>query len=433
MGKAQRTHQNKAQDANHMNTQKLEIENADGLKLGAKLDLPENSDAVAYALFAHCFTCTKDFKSAYYISRALTRHGIAVVRLDFTGLGESEGDFSDTNFSSNVDDLVAAAEYMNKRLSAPQLLVGHSLGGAAVLQAARKISGTRAVATIGAPADPAHVGHLLKNSHTEIEKHGKADVIVEGRTFSIKKQFLDDLDGHRMDETIEELGLPLLVLHSPADMVVDFENATHIFSTARQPKSFISLNEADHLLTNRNDADYAGSVLATWATSYFEIPAPVEINDNIDAESGNQVTVSTGQGYRTEILAGTHRLVADEPLSVGGTDTGPDPYGLLLAGLGACTSITLRMYADHKQWPLENIDVHLSHRKIHAKDCETCESDSGKIDLIEREIELSGTLDATQRERLLQIADKCPVHRTLTSETRIETRLRDAGESAEQS
>ena len=408
-----------------MNTQKLEIENADGLKLGAKLDLPEQREPLAYALFAHCFTCTKDFKLAYYISKALTQQGMAVVRVDFTGLGESEGDFSDTNFSSNVDDLVAAADHMNRQLTAPQLLIGHSLGGAAVLQAAARISGTRAIATISAPADPAHIGHLLKSSHAEIEKYGKADVVVEGRTFSIKKQFLDDLDGHHMDEIIRELDLPLLVLHSPADRIVDIENAAHIFATARQPKSFISLNQADHLLTNRNDADYAGSVLAAWAKNYFSVPMPVATDDKRDTDSGKQVTASTGQGYRTEIIAGTHQLAADEPLSVGGTDSGPDPYGLLLAGLGACTSITLRMYADHKQWPLQSIDVHLNHQKIHARDCKACESDSGKVDLIEREIELIGPLDASQRQRLLEIADKCPVHRTLTSEIVVETHLRD--------
>jgi len=409
-----------------MNTRKLEIKNADGLKLGAKLDLPEEREPLAYALFAHCFTCTKDFKLAYYISRALTREGIAVVRVDFTGLGESEGDFSDTNFSSNVDDLVTAADHMNRQLAAPQLLIGHSLGGAAVLQAAARISGTRAIATIATPADPAHIGHLLKSSHAEIEKHGKADIVVEGKTFSIKKQFLDDLDGHHMDEIIRELGLPLLVMHSPADRIVDIENASHIFATARQPKSFISLNQADHLLSKRNDADYAGSVLAAWAKNYFAASAPVATDDKHDTDPGNQVTASTGQGYRTEILAGTHRLVADEPLSAGGTDSGPDPYGLLLAGLGACTSITLRMYADHKQWPLQSIDVHLNHRKIHAKDCKGCESDSGKVDLIEREIELIGPLDASQRQRLLEIADKCPVHRTLTSEIVVKTHLRDA-------
>jgi len=406
-----------------MNTQKLDIKNTDGLKLGAKLDLPDDREPLAYALFAHCFTCTKDFKSSYYISRALTRQGIAVVRIDFTGLGESEGDFSHTNFSSNVDDLVAAADYMREQLSIPQLLIGHSLGGAAVLQAASRISGSRAIATIATPADPAHVGHLLKSSHADIEKYGKADIVIGGATFSIRKQFLDDLDGHHMDAIIQELDRPLLVMHSPADHVVDIENASHIFATAQQPKSFISLNEADHLLTNRNDADYAGSVLAAWATNYFESSAGS--SDEHDTKPGKQVSVSTGEGYRTEIVAGRHRLVADEPLSMGGTDNGPDPYGLLLAGLGACTSITLRMYADHKQWPLENVDVHLNHRKIHAKDCEDCETSTGKIDLIDREIELSGPLDTSQRERLLEIANKCPVHRTLTSETLIETRLRE--------
>jgi putative redox protein len=228
-----------------------------------------------------------------------------------------------------------------------------------------------------------------------------------------------------MDEIIRELDLPLLVMHSPADRIVDIENASHIFATARQPKSFISLNQADHLLSKRNDADYAGSVLAAWAKNYFAASTPVATDDKRDTDSGNQVTASTGQGYRTEILAGTHRLVADEPLSAGGTDSGPDPYGLLLAGLGACTSITLRMYADHKRWPLESIYVHLHHQKIHAKDCEACKSDSGKVDLIEREIELIGPLDASQRQRLLEIADKCPVHRTLTSEIMVETRLRD--------
>jgi putative redox protein len=408
-----------------MNTQKPEIDNADGLKLAAQLDLPEDRKPVAYALFAHCFTCTKDFKADYYISRALTRQGIAVVRLDFTGLGESEGDFSDTNFSSNVDDLVAAASYMGEQLAAPQLLVGHSLGGAAVLLATPQIASIRAVATVAAPADPGHLGHLLASSRAEIEKNGKAEVNVAGRKFSIKKQFLDDLEVHHMDATIQALDRPLLILHSPADTVVDMENATHIFTTARQPKSFISLNKADHLLTNRNDADYAGAVLAAWAMNYFVISDQPETHDKPATASGKQVIVSTGQGYRTEIQAGKHTLLADEPTSAGGTDTGPDPYALLLAGLGACTSITLRMYADHKQWPLENIVVRLRHQKIHAIDCTACESDTGKIDLIERDIELSGPIDSTQRKRLLEIADKCPVHRTLKSETLVETRLID--------
>ena len=409
-----------------MNTQKLEIDNADGLKLAAQLDLPGDRRPVAYALFAHCFTCNKDFKAAYYISRALTRQGIAVVRLDFTGLGESEGDFSDTNFSSNVDDLVAAASYMTSQLAAPQLLVGHSLGGAAALLATPLIASIRAVATVAAPADPGHLGQLLASSRAEIEKNGTAEVIVAGRKFSIKKQFLDDLDSHHMDATISELDRPLLILHSSTDTIVDIENASHIFSTAHQPKSFISLNKADHLLTNRNDADYAGSVLAAWAMNYFAKSEQAETNDRTATEAGKQVIVRTGQGYRTEIQAGKHTLVADEPLSAGGTNTGPDPYTLLLASLGACTSITLRMYADHKQWPLENITVHLSHRKIHAKDCAACESDTGKIDLIKRELELSGPLETTQQERLLEIADKCPVHRTLTSETLVETHLNDA-------
>lgn len=412
-----------------MNSRKLEIENTAGLKLGARLDLPEGRKPVAYALFAHCFTCTKDFKSAYYTSRALTRQGIAVVRLDFTGLGESEGDFSDTSFSSNVDDLVATARYMTDRLAAPQLLIGHSLGGAAALQAARLVPGIRAVATIAAPADPAHVSHLLASSRTEIEENGIAEVVIQGRNFRIKKQFLDDLDGQQMDTTIRELDRPLLVMHSPADTIVSMENALHIFTTARQPKSFISLDGADHLLTDRRDADYAGTVLAAWATHYFEMTGQPQAPDRAATGAGKQVLVSTGQGYRTRIHAGKHVLVADEPLSAGGTDTGPDPYALLLAGLGACTSITLRMYADHKQWPLENIVVHLGQQKIHARDCTACESDTGKVDLIERELELSGPLDSSQRERLLEIANKCPVHRTLTSEVLVNTRLLGGAEA----
>lgn len=405
-----------------MRSTKLQFQGSRGNLLSARLDLPVDGSPIAYALFAHCFTCTKNLKAVAYISRALTRKRIGVLRFDFTGLGESEGDFADTNFSSNVGDLVAAARFLESDYEAPRILIGHSLGGAAVLQAAAKMPACRAVATIGAPADPMHVNRLLKDHALVIAEKGEAIVTLEGRDFKIKQQFLDDLKRPRMAAVIKNLKKALLIFHSPVDRIVGIENAAGIFQAARHPKSFVSLDRADHLLTDPADAEYVGIVTAAWARKYMSRPAAEKaLKPTVDP----YVTARIGRsGFRTEIMANGLSLVADEPLAVGGTNTGPTPYDYLTAGLGACTAMTLRMYADRKKWPLEEVVVHLSHGKIHAADCRTCESKKGRVDRIEREVTLVGELDEAQQQRLLEIADRCPVHRTLHSEIIIDTHLK---------
>lgn len=399
--------------------EKIQFENSNGDVLAARLERPDSGSPSAFALFAHCFTCSKDLRAVGAISRALNRHGIAVLRFDFTGLGESEGDFADTNFSSNVDDLVVAADYLAEHYEAPRILVGHSLGGAAVLQAAHRLDSVQAVSTIGAPYDPEHVIRHLEDAVEDIKEKGEARVHLAGRTFTIRKQFLDDLEATKMENTIQTLDRALLIFHSPVDQTVGVDNAAKIFQAAKHPKSFISLDDADHLLTDRSDAEYLGVVLGAWAEKYIdrstsEDEAPVE-----------DVVTRTGASYCTEIQAGRHSLVGDEPQDVGGEDAGPTPYGYLLSALGSCTGMTLRMYADRKEWSLDETIVRLSHEKIHAEDCENCETEEGRVDHIEREIEVRGDLSDDQRDRLLEIANKCPVHRTLHGEIDIRSSLQN--------
>ena len=402
-------------------TQPVSFPGASGATLAARLETPAERP-LAYALFAHCFTCSKDTKAATYISAALAERGIAVLRFDFTGLGGSEGDFANTNFSSNIGDLVAAADFLRKTYRAPALLVGHSLGGTAMLAAAEKIPETLAVATIGSPYGPDHVLRLLKNSLGAIQAEGEALVDIAGREFRIKKQFLDDIEGRKLGDTVARLGRALMVMHSPRDAIVDIDNATKIFMAAKHPKSFVSLDPADHLLSRREDAFYAGQLLAAWAERYLdvrpnEIPAP---------PPGKVLVRETREGkFTNQVFAGRHVIRADEPVAAGGLDSGLSPYDLLCAALGACTAMTLRSYADLKGIPLERVSVELKHEKIHAIDCAECETKEGKIDRIERLIGLEGTLDRAQRDKLLEIANKCPVHRTLHSEVLIPTRLAD--------
>jgi putative redox protein len=407
-----------------MSFEKVRFTNQRGEQLAARLDRPTEERPDAYALFAHCFTCSKDLKAVGAISRALNRQNIAVLRFDFTGLGESEGDFSDTNFSSNIGDLVAAADFLEEHYEAPRILVGHSLGGAAVLQAAHRIPSAEAVSTIAAPYDPEHVTRLMDDALEDIKSSGEAHVTLAGRSFTIRKQFLEDLAATKMEETIRTLDRALLIFHSPVDRTVGVENAARIFEAARHPKSFVSLDDADHLLGTTADAEYVGVVLGAWARKYVDLDAGDE------RPSEGQVVTHTEETYRTEIAAGRHPLVADEPESVGGTDAGPTPYDYLLAALGSCTGMTLRMYADRKDWPLDEATVRLSHEKVHAEDCDHCDTDDGKVDRIVREIELTGDLSPDQRERLLEIANKCPVHRTLHSEIDVQSSLRDAAVEA---
>lgn len=408
--------------------QKLTFTNRDGDALVARLDRPVDGEPLAYALFAHCFTCTKNLRAVGHLSRSLTEQGIAVLRFDFTGLGESEGEFADTTFSSNVEDLVAAARFLEAEYEAPQLLVGHSLGGAAVIQAADVLPSVRAVATLGAPFDPGHVRGLFAESADEIARAGKATVDLGGRPFTIKKAFLDDLETHHVQEVLGRLGRALLVLHSPLDETVGIENARLIYEAARHPKSFVTLDDADHLLSDEADARYAGAVLGVWARRYLSVDQPAA---KAGPPDDNRVVARIGRDrFRTEILANGHTLVTDEPASVGGTNLGPSPYDLLVAALGACTAMTLRMYADHKGWALDAAVVRLHHRKVHKKDCEACDDRKAKVDHVERTLELSGDLDDAQRARLLEVANRCPVHRTLEGEVEVSTTLAEPGAQA---
>jgi uncharacterized OsmC-like protein/fermentation-respiration switch protein FrsA (DUF1100 family) len=376
-----------------------------GHELMARLEQPAGAPR-AYALFAHCFTCSKESKAAAYISQALAARGIAVLRFDFSSL----------EFSSNIGDLVSAAQYLRAHHKAPQILVGHSLGGAAVLAAAAEIPEARAVATIGAPFEAKHVEHLIVEGKDRIIAGGEAKVDIGGRPFTLGRKFFEDLERHDPAKHIGALKKALLILHSPRDAIVGIDNAAKIFMAAKHPKSFVSLDDADHLLSRAQDAAYAAEVLAAWASRYLEDLA-------MERVEGVRV-VEAGQGkFTQDIYAGRHRLRADEPESVGGTDTGPSPYDLLLAALGACTAMTVRLYADQKKLPLEHVSVALSHNKVHAVDCAECETREGRIDRIERVLTLEGDLDDAQRAKLLEIANKCPVHRTLHAEVWIPTRL----------
>ncbi|MEQ8967675.1 MAG: alpha/beta fold hydrolase [Azospirillaceae bacterium] len=411
-----------------MPSEKFEFPGSQGHALAGRLDRPDGP-VRAYALFAHCFTCTKDIFAASRIAQALTEHGIAVLRFDFTGLGSSEGEFANTTFSSNIRDLEAAIAHMRDTLDAPAILIGHSLGGAAVLAAAASAEEARAVATIGAPYDPGHVAHLFDAHREAIERDGEAEVTLVGRPFRIKREFLDDIAEHNQHDRIAALRKALLIFHAPRDATVGIDNAALIFQAAKHPKSFVSLDDADHLLSRRADAEYVAAVLAAWASRYLDADT-AEASAGaaaaaVEGEGDKVVVEETGNGrFQQAVALGRHRLIADEPASVGGDDTGPGPYDLLLAGLGACTSMTVRMYAERKKWPLEKVRVVLSHDKIHAEDCADCETREGKIDSIEREIVLHGDLDDDQRARLMEIADKCPVHRTLHSEVKVESRER---------
>lgn len=398
-----------------------------GAQLEGRLEVPP-FEPRGVALIAHCFTCSKDAKGIVRIARALVEEGYAVFRFDFTGVGQSDGDFAATTFSTNLDDLVAAAAYLRSEYRAPDLLVGHSLGGAAVLAGAAQIPEARAVATLAAPSDTRHLEHGLLHMAPELAHQDEVDVNVAGRSVRIGRSLLEDLAAVDLEASIRNLDLPLMIFHSPQDEIVEIDHARRIYKAASHPKSFVSLDDADHLLLSReSDAIYVGRILAAWAGRYLpekageDGPAAAE-----KAEDGMVFVESGDTGFFNQVYSGVHRLVADEPRSVGGSDRGPTPYGLLLAALGACKSMTLRMYADRKKWPLESISVELEHQKIHAQDCGECESEKGQVDHIDVVLRVTGDLSDQQRRRLTEIADRCPVHRTLTSETVISTTLESA-------
>jgi len=394
---------------------KIRFRNRSGLELAGDLELPAGGIWRATALFAHCFTCTRNLKAARNITRSLAGAGFAVLRFDFTGLGESEGDFADTDFSSNLDDLEDAAAWMAEKLDAPQLLVGHSLGGSAVLAVAERLESVRAVATLGAPA---RVDHILKHFGDDletIEREGSAEVRLAGRPFRIRRDFVEDARSHSIEDRLRRLRRALLVMHSPFDDTVGIDDAQQIFTAALHPKSFVSLDHADHLLSDEADSRYAGQVISTWASRFLELGSPEPI-DHVE------VLGRTDDRFLCRVQAGRHALVADEPEANGGRDLGPDPYDYLASALGSCTVMTLNMYARRKGLPVERVRCEVSHDRIHAKDCEACEKEQGQVDRFTRVIQIEGDLDEDQRTRMLEIADRCPVHRTLENEIRIETR-----------
>ena len=396
-----------------MPSKKITLQNKRGYSLSAKLELPATPPR-AFAIFAHCFTCTKNLSAVRNIAKTLNLSGFGVLRFDFTGLGDSEGDFSDTNFSSNVEDLVAVSEFLAEHYEAPKLLIGHSLGGAAVLFASLEIPTIEAIATIGAPYGPDHVQHLFDRHIEEIEEEGSAQVKIGGRPFKVKKQFLDDINNKNISKTLEAVDKALLIFHSPQDMTVTIDNARKMYKAARHPKSFVSLDGADHLLSERVDSIYVGQVIAAWATRYVHYSDTSPYEQKYDF---GQVKVALGPtGFTTQVNTGEHMFIADEPTSIGGDDLGPTPYDLLLASLGTCTVMTLRMYVNRKKWDMDGVDVILDHRKEKDPNDPT-----KKIDIIERQIKIKGVDDPDKLKRLLEIADKCPVHKTLSSENRIIT------------
>lgn len=403
-----------------MRSNNITFTNSQGQTLAARLDLPANQNPHNFAIFAHCFTCSKDFSAVRNVSRALASEGFGVLRFDFMGLGGSSGDFADSNFTTNVGDLISASNFLAQEYKAPSLLVGHSLGGAAVIFAGAEIASVEAVATIGAPSNPLHVQKQLGPSLEVIRAQGEAKVTLAGRPFTFKKQFLDDLESSSCVQAAKKLDKALLIMHSPQDATVSIKNAEEIYLAAHHPKSFVTLDGSDHLLIDKENASYVGKIVAGWAARYIPKPEIEEINTT------HQVVASLDaeDGFSTLLKLGNHHLKADEPERVGGNDYGPTPYELLAGSLSACTAMTIQMYAKRKQWHIENVEVHTSYSKTYAEDCNTCPDDQGaKIDTFHREIKITSQLDEKQLQRILQIADKCPVHKTLHNETQVITKL----------
>ena len=401
-----------------MTTERFTFPGHDGAALAARLDLPDGP-RLATALFAHCFTCGKDIAASRRIAGRLASTGIAVLRFDFTGLGHSGGEFANTTFTSNVGDLVAAAAALGERGMVPDLLIGHSLGGAAVLRAAAEIASAKAIVTIGAPFDPGHVTHNFGAALEVIEAEGRAEVSLGGRPFTIGREFVRDVASENLAPAIAGLHRALLVMHAPRDAIVSVDNAAKIFTAAKHPKSFVTLDGADHLVSRADDAEYAAEIISTWAARYLELADPAPPPGA--PEGVVRVSESDPNGFLQDIAAGPHHhAIADEPTAYGGTNQGMTPYGFLAAGLGACTSMTIRMYARRNKWPLSHVSVDVTHDKLHIKDAE---GGTGKADHFFRSIRLEGDLDADQRAKLLEIADKCPVHRTLEQNAVVKTEL----------
>ncbi|MCL7762471.1 alpha/beta fold hydrolase [Polaribacter sp. Z014] len=404
-----------------MNTIRLEIENKKGLKLQAYLELPANEKPNQFAIFAHCFSCNSNFNAVKNISRSLSNHGFGVLRFDFTGLGRSEGEFAESHFSANVEDLLAVNDFLEKNYKAPSLLVGHSLGGAAVIVAASKLANIKAVATVGAPATVGHVTHLFSHGTEEIPEKGDVEVKIGGRPFKINQEFVNDFGKTDLPKIIKNLRKPILVMHAPFDKVVGIENAHEIYHNAMHPKSFISLDDADHLLSKPSDSIYVGNMIGTWVERYFE---PEE--NNMISTEGEQLVGHLNlleDNFTTSIQTKKHSFIADEPASVGGDDFGPSPYDFLSAGLAACTVMTLKMYAERKKWDLQEVFVYITYSKKHSDDLNIDVEKPTHFDHLKKKLKFVGNLDDKQKQRLKEIAAKCPVHKTLLSDIIIETEI----------
>ena len=402
-------------------TEKFTFTGAQGQTLDGRLEKPLYGAPRAAALFAHCFTCGKQSRAATRIAAELAKAGIAVLRFDFTGLGNSEGDFANAGFVSNMDDLKAAADAMREAGLPPSLLIGHSLGGAAVIGAASAIPECKAIATLGAPFDTSHVFKHFGDAVEAVEAEGEAEVSIAGRSFRVAKEFLDQGRNQPQGERLAKLGRALLIMHSPTDDLVSIDNASDIFLAAKHPKSFVALDGADHLLTNDGAAEYAAGIIAAWAKNH--LPEPVSMRPEIADGTVNVVTA--GGKFAQWVHTPNHSFIADEPVSYGGSDDGPTPYDLLLASLGTCTSMTIKMYADRKKIPLDSVSVDLEHSRDHQKDCVDCDEGGGQIQALDRSITLTGDLTQEQRAKLIEIADKCPVHRTLEGKLHIHTTAAD--------
>jgi putative redox protein len=404
-----------------MSRSKVEFTNRDGHTLTGSLEQPDSGPIRVMALFAHCFTCGKDVVAASRIASELTGHGIAVLRFDFTGLGGSDGDFGNTNFSSNIEDLLDAADFLSENYQAPRLLIGHSLGGAAALVAATRLDSIEAVVTIAAPATPSHVQHLFADQHCDLERDGQAEVDIGGRHFNIRAQLLEDLADWSSRNLVASLRKPLLLFHSPVDNVVPISEAADLYQDAMHPKSFVSLDDADHLLSKRADSDYVAATLAAWASRYLDFEHEAVPDERPEVDENDVLVTEQDARFLRGLYTHKHQVLADEPASQGGTDQGPTPYDLLLMSLGACTSMTLRMYANHKSLDVKDIRVRLRHSRIHAEDCRDCETKEGQIEQLERHITFKGQLTDAEQKKFIKIADRCPVHRTLSREIHITT------------
>lgn len=402
---------------------RLNIQNSKGHKLQAFLELPADQKPQHFAIFAHCFTCSSALGAARNISRSLTGHGFGVVRFDFTGLGRSEGEFADSHFSANVEDLLAVNNYLIENYQAPSLLVGHSLGGAAVIVAASKLENIKAVATVGAPATVSHVMHLFSHGIENVKQKGEVEVNIGGRPFKIDEAFVADFGKTDLPDITKNLRKPILIMHAPFDAIVSIENAHQLYKDAHHPKSFVSLDDADHLLTKSKDSLYVGNMIGTWVQRYFEPK-----DNSILQTKGEQLVAHLNvleDKFTTSIQTKKHHFIADEPESVGGSDFGPSPYDFLSAGLAACTVMTLKMYAQRKKWDLQEVYVYITYSKKHSDDLMLDLEKPLQVDHLQKRLKFIGDLDEKQKARLKEIASKCPVHKTLITHTVIETELLD--------